>query len=154
MVRVSERTGLVVEGAFASVKWVADRGHWNATGAPKVEEELSGVTGDQEVPGMVGGRAEGPGETEDSTEGSRGWEAPGAPRNGPSGSNRDEDEVWVAGRPGVAVSTLDRFVLKISCRSWNMGLAGDADGGPRQELQLTGTSVSPRGLRAALTRSP
>lgn len=153
MVRVSERSGLGVEGAFASVKWVADRGLWNATGAPKVEEELSWVTGDQEVPEMVGGRVEGPGETEDSTEGSRGWEAPGAPRNGPSGS-RGEDEVRAASGPGDAVCTLDRFVLRISCRSWNMGLAGDADGDPWQELQLTGTSVSPRGLRAALTRSP
>lgn len=136
--RVSERSGPVVEGASA------DRGHWNA--APKVEGKLSGVTGDQGVPRKAGGRVEDPGETEAPAEGSEGWEAPGSPRNVPSGSNGGEDEVWATGGPGSAVGTPDRFVLKSNCRSWNMGLAGDADGGPGQELQLAGTSVSPRRL--------
>lgn len=72
MLRVSERSGpvIVVEGTSASVKWVADRGHRNA--APKVEEELSGVAGDQGVPGKAGGRVEDPGETGDPAEGSGG----------------------------------------------------------------------------------
>lgn len=144
MVRVSDRSGPVVEGVSASGKWVADRGHRNA--APKVEEELSGVAGDQGVPGKPGGRVEDPGETEDPAEGSGGWEASGSPRNVPSGSSGGEDEVWATGGPGNAVCAPDRFVLRNSCRSWSMGLAGDADGGPGQELQLAGTSVSPRRL--------
>lgn len=131
---------------------MADRGHRNA--APKIEEELSEVTGDQGVPRKAGGRVEDPEESEDPDEGSEGWEVPGSPRNVPSGSNGCEDEVCAVGGLGGAVCTPDRFALKRSCRSWDMGLAGDADGGPGQELQLTGTSESPRRLRAALPRSP
>lgn len=103
---------------------------------------------------MDGGRVGCPGETGDPAEGPGGWEAPGFPRDAPSGSNRSEDEVWATGGPGDADGPVDRFVLKSHCRSWTMGLAGDADGGPGQELQLTGTSVSPRGFRVALARSP
>lgn len=103
---------------------------------------------------MAGGRVDSPGETGDPAEGSGGWEAPGFPRDTPSGSNRSEDEVWATGGPGDADCPLDRFVLKSRCRSWTMGLAGDANGGPGQELQLTGTSVSPRVFRAALASSP
>lgn len=154
MVRVSERSASVTEGISASVKGAADRGHWNAIRAPKTEEELSGVTGDEGVPGMAGGRVGGPGEAGDPAEGSGGWEAPGFPKDVSSGSNRSADEVWATGGPGDTDCPLDRFVLKSRCRSWNMGRAGDADGGPGQELQLTGTSVSPRGFRAVLARSP
>lgn len=154
MVRVSERSASVTEGVSASVEWVADKGHWNAVRTPKVEEELPGVTLDEGVPRMAGGRVGGPGETGDPAEGSLGWEAPGFPRNVPCGSNRSEDEAWATGGPGDADCTLDRFVLKSSFRSWDVGLAGDADGDPGQELQLTGTSVSPRGFRATLARSP
>lgn len=103
---------------------------------------------------MAGGRVGGPGEAGDPDEGSGGSEAPGFPRDVRSGSNRSEGVVCASGRPGDADCALDSFVLKSRCRSWAMGLAGDADGGPGQELQLTGTSVSPRGFRAALARSP
>lgn len=68
MVRVSERPASVIEGVSVSVKGAAVRGHWNAIRAPKIEEELSGVTGDG-VPGMAGGRVGGPGETGDPAEG-------------------------------------------------------------------------------------
>jgi hypothetical protein len=103
---------------------------------------------------MAGGRVDSLGETGDPAEGSGGWEALGFPRDMPSGSNRGEDEVWAMGGLGDADCMLDRFVLKSLCRRWTMGLVGDADGGPGQELQLTGTSVSPRAFRAALASSP
>jgi hypothetical protein len=89
---------------------------------------------------------EGPGGTEGSGEGQGGWEAVGSPGKVPLGSRGGEGKVCVPGGPVGNVCTVDRFVPKSSWRRWSAGLGGDADGGPGQEVQLTGASGSPWGL--------
>lgn len=148
---VSEGPGAIVEGAEASVKRVVGRGHLDTVWAPDAEEERSGVTGSgQRAPGEVGGRVEGSEEAEDPGENRGGWEALGSSGKVSPGLSGGESEAWTFEGPVGKVCMLDAFVLRRSWRRWSAGLGGAAGGGPGQELQLTGTWVSPRGLRAAL----
>lgn len=152
MVEVSEGPGDIVEGAEASVKRVAGRGHLDAVWAPEAEKERSGVTGGgRRAPEEAGGRVEGSEGVEGPGEGPGDGEALGSP-----GLRGGEGEAWAFEGPVGEVCTLDKFILWRSWKRWSAGLGGAAGGGARQELQLMGTWVSPRGLRAALpnTTSP
>lgn len=152
---VFEGLGPVMERAEAPVG-MATGGEdcLDAVWSLEAEDKGSGVTGGGPgALGEAGGRAEAPGGIEGSGEGQGAWEALGSPVNMPLGPEGSEGEAWAPKGLMGKVCVLDRFLLKRSWRRWSAGLRGNTAGGPGQELQLTGSSVSPRGLRAALLNS-
>lgn len=115
---VSEGLGAIVEWAEASVRTMADKeGLLVTVWAPEAEAEGSGVIGGSPgAPGGAGGRVEAPGGIEGPGEG---WEAPGSPRNVPSGPKGGEGEAWAPEGLVGKVCALDRFILRWSWRTWS-----------------------------------
>lgn len=150
--RVDASEGPSVERAATWVGSVVDR-----LDTVRLPDEAAGpragVTGGGHgAPGGAGGGVEAPGGTEGLGESGGGWERPGSPRVDPSGPRAGElDAGAPEGRPGEACAS--EFAPKRRCRRGSVDRAGRAGGGPGLEVQLTGAVASPRGLRAALSRS-